>query len=384
MKLDTADGDADGDCMAQHAALHEDLKKKVSDFSSKKSSLGEHHPDTKAAASKMSDAASRLRKQAQVVHDHVQNMSGGPVYFDRGGAETEDEMLAGGGNPNHDEKGRFASSPSAGALKSLKDAGFKHHSSNEDSDTFLHSGGDYVVRMYKNGSAETMGPHDAGYTDHASHAAAISEAAATTKHYKTQTYRKMTPAESAASAKKGTMTPMTPEEHKTLAAWYAEHGHHAEANAHMGAARYGTNVPPSGFLSEPRKSAKGDAFHPKAHNDPHITVAELNEATDAKAAGKTLTSRQKFVIGEHDALQPKKHRYDREIPVAEVLLKLAGSLTPDDDQIALELAKASGKVNKDGTFAGGFDGCVVHMKGQGYSTDSAKKICGKINAMKNG
>lgn len=36
-------------------------------------------------------------------------------------------------------------------------------------------------------------------------------------------------------------------------------------------------------------------------------------------------------------------------------------------------------MNKDGTFKGGFDGCVLHMTGcEGHSEDSAKRICGKI------
>jgi hypothetical protein len=173
---------------------------------------------------------------------------------------------------------------------------------------------------------------------------------------------------------------MTSEDHKALAGWYAEHGHHDEANSHMKASS-GMAPQPSatGYLSHSRPSREGDAFHKGASvTSPQITVAELNEATDAKAAGKTLTPRQKFVIGEHDALQPKKHRYDREIPVGEVLLKLAATLIPDDDQVALELAKASGKVDKNGKFVGGFDGCVIHMQGQGYSTESSKKICGKI------
>ncbi len=82
MKLDQS-AEADGDCVAHHATLHKDLTSKMGDFSKKKAALGEHHPDTKAAASKVQDAAARLRKQAQVVHDHVQNMSGGPVYYDR-------------------------------------------------------------------------------------------------------------------------------------------------------------------------------------------------------------------------------------------------------------------------------------------------------------
>jgi len=38
--------------------------------------------------------------------------------------------------------------------------------------------------------------------------------------------------------------------------------------------------------------------------------------------------------------------------------------------------------NPDGTFKGGFDGCVSYMKAQGKSEESAKEICGKIAAEK--
>ncbi len=72
-----------GDVHEMHDELHSNLKKHVADFSKAKEKNGADHADTKAAAGKMTDAAIRLRKQAQVIHDHVQNMSGGPVYYDR-------------------------------------------------------------------------------------------------------------------------------------------------------------------------------------------------------------------------------------------------------------------------------------------------------------
>ena len=41
-------------------------------------------------------------------------------------------------------------------------------------------------------------------------------------------------------------------------------------------------------------------------------------------------------------------------------------------------------MNEDGTFKGGFDGCVLHMQTcEGHSEESAKKICGKIAQAKN-
>src|SRR5690349_10246129 len=42
-------------------------------------------------------------------------------------------------------------------------------------------------------------------------------------------------------------------------------------------------------------------------------------------------------------------------------------------------------INDDGSFKGGFDGCVLHMTsecGGGHSEESAKKICGSIAANK--
>jgi len=83
LMLAKGDSDSDGDCMAQHDALHGDLKSKLSAFSKAKAKNGADHADTKAAGSKAQEAAMRLRKQAQVVHDHVQNMTGGPAYYDR-------------------------------------------------------------------------------------------------------------------------------------------------------------------------------------------------------------------------------------------------------------------------------------------------------------
>lgn len=85
----------DGDCMAQHDSLHGDLKSKLSAFSKAKAKHGADHADTKAAAGKAQEAAMRLRKQAQVVHDHVSNMTGGPAYYDRSpGLAALEEVLS--------------------------------------------------------------------------------------------------------------------------------------------------------------------------------------------------------------------------------------------------------------------------------------------------
>ena len=45
--------------------------------------------------------------------------------------------------------------------------------------------------------------------------------------------------------------------------------------------------------------------------------------------------------------------------------------------------KKSPYLNEDGTFKNGFDGCVEYMQNEeGKSEESAKKICGYINAHK--
>lgn len=49
--------------------------------------------------------------------------------------------------------------------------------------------------------------------------------------------------------------------------------------------------------------------------------------------------------------------------------------------------KSCRHMNSDGTFKGGFDGCVSHMKSQcggNKSDEAAHKICGYINRKKNG
>ena len=49
------------------------------------------------------------------------------------------------------------------------------------------------------------------------------------------------------------------------------------------------------------------------------------------------------------------------------------------------MSKRCEHINEEGTFKGGFDGCVLHMMaecGGGHSEESAKKICGKSAQMK--
>lgn len=50
----------------------------------------------------------------------------------------------------------------------------------------------------------------------------------------------------------------------------------------------------------------------------------------------------------------------------------------------LQKAKKAGYLNPDGTFKGGWGGCVRHMKSGGKSQESAEKICGYIKARKGG
>lgn len=44
----------------------------------------------------------------------------------------------------------------------------------------------------------------------------------------------------------------------------------------------------------------------------------------------------------------------------------------------LEKAKKDSHLNPDGTFKGGFEGCVSYQKGKGLSANSARKLCAYI------
>jgi hypothetical protein len=87
-----------------------------------------------------------------------------------------------------------------------------------------------------------------------------------------------------------------------------------------------------------------------------------------------------------DEIEERLERYDE----GEDEEDLSYSLGLPKGKVPLELGgKGKAKCehqNEDGTFAGGFDGCVAHMQaecGGGHSEESAKKICGTIAANKN-
>ncbi len=150
--------------------------------------------------------------------------------------------------------------------------------------------------------------------------------------------------------------------------------------------------------ADPDNDGDVHAQHDELHDDLKDKVADFSKKkgklgadhADTKAAGTKAQEaamrlrKQANVIHDHVQNMTGGAMYMDHTPLStqEALQELARPVDPD--LVSIELAKASGKVNPDGTFKGGFDGCVVHMTGQGYSTESAKKICGKINAMKNG
>ncbi len=72
-----------GDVLAVHDQLRKDMESAAEDYAEKKSKHGADHEETKKHAGKLSDAAHRFHKQATVVRDHLNNMSGGPMYYDR-------------------------------------------------------------------------------------------------------------------------------------------------------------------------------------------------------------------------------------------------------------------------------------------------------------
>jgi hypothetical protein len=69
------------DVLKTHDALRKELQDHMKAHKAALDAGGADHPDTKKAAMKVQDAASRLRRQAEVVHSHVNNATGGPTYL---------------------------------------------------------------------------------------------------------------------------------------------------------------------------------------------------------------------------------------------------------------------------------------------------------------
>ncbi len=80
------------DVLGVHDELRKTMEKHAEDYLKAKDKHGHDHADTKAAASKLSDAAHRFHRQATVVRDHLHNMSGGPIYYDVTAAQVDDAV----------------------------------------------------------------------------------------------------------------------------------------------------------------------------------------------------------------------------------------------------------------------------------------------------
>ena len=76
----------------------------------------------------------------------------------------------------------------------------------------------------------------------------------------------------------------------------------------------------------------------------------------------------------------------REVENGSVVLPAPADAADAGAQEGLKANDKNAHLNDDGTFKGGFDGCVVYMQteaGGGHSKESATKICGSIAAAKN-
>ncbi len=76
------------------------------------------------------------------------------------------------------------------------------------------------------------------------------------------------------------------------------------------------------------------------------------------------------------------HPKDQAVAIA---MREEGKMKPNSIRVwRHKKANAAGDAykNPDGTFKGGWKGCIEYQKAQGYSEESAKKICGKIAAEK--
>ncbi len=74
------------DVMGVHDELRKTVEKHAEEYLAKREKHGADHDETRKAAGKLSDSAHRFHRQATVVRDHLNNMSGGPTFYDRAGA----------------------------------------------------------------------------------------------------------------------------------------------------------------------------------------------------------------------------------------------------------------------------------------------------------
>lgn len=69
------------DVLKTHDHLRRELQARMDEHKKCHKDCGPDHEDTKKAASRVQDAAHRLRRQAEVIHSHTMNATGGPTYM---------------------------------------------------------------------------------------------------------------------------------------------------------------------------------------------------------------------------------------------------------------------------------------------------------------
>jgi hypothetical protein len=69
------------DVLKLHDHLRKELQARMDEHKAAHKTNGADHADTRKAASAVQDAAHRLRRQAEVIHSHTMNATGGPTYL---------------------------------------------------------------------------------------------------------------------------------------------------------------------------------------------------------------------------------------------------------------------------------------------------------------
>lgn len=129
------------------------------------------------------------------------------------------------------------------------------------------------------------------------------------------------------------------------------------------------------------------AKHGPDHEKTQKAAGDLRDATTRLANHAALMHRHVENMTSSYAYRQTSLDQGKDLTTAEAFEALSreSAIDPLDTAIALSqltdpegFAKVSAGLTGSGKFKSGFDGCVLHMKNQGHSEESAKAICGKI------